>query len=224
MQIVRLEIGCKNTLKQQMFYSNVLGLDIFNQTENSFELHLGYSNLYFQEKEDFTPYHIAFHIPDNSEEDALNWLKDRLTVLNFEAKEIIDFPAWNAKSIYFYDIDKNIMEFISRRGRNGDSFVNFSKESILGISEMGLATSDIEKQYRYLNSECELSIYDGNFDKFCAIGDDEGLFITINSNKKAWFPTGDVAYNSEFKIQFIEDKLEYWLQYRNNSLNRFSNK
>ena len=224
MKIIRLEIGCKDALKQQEFYRDVLGLELCNSTQVSFELHLGYSILYFQQKEDFTPYHIAFHIPDSSEVAALNWLKKRVLVLPFEAQEIIDFPAWNAKSIYFYDADKNIMEFISRRDYNGKSSINFSEKSILGISEIGLATNTIEKQYHLLNSQCTLEVYDGNFEKFCAIGDDEGLFITINSEKKTWFPTGDIAHNSEFNIQIIQDKHEYKLQYKDNVLSSFSNK
>ncbi len=224
MQIIRLEIGCKNIIKQQEFYSDVLGLEIIISTETSFELHLGYSQLYFKEKEDFTPYHIAFHVPDKSEKAALNWLKKRVSVLPYEAHEIIDFPAWKAKSIYFYDEDYNIMEFISRRECKGSSSFNFSEKSILGISEIGLATTDIEKQYHILNTQCELAVYDGNFDKFCAIGDDNGLFITINSEKKTWFPTGDIAYNSEFNIQIIQNKKQYSLQYKNDLLSSFNNK
>tara|TARA_R100001369_G_scaffold38256_1_gene63811 strand:- start:18988 stop:19254 length:267 start_codon:yes stop_codon:yes gene_type:complete len=86
MKIIRLEIGCEGALKQQEFYSDILGLEIFNSTETSFELHLGYSQLSFQENINFTPYHIAFHIPDKSENQALTWLKLRLSVLPFKVR------------------------------------------------------------------------------------------------------------------------------------------
>lgn len=218
MKITRLDVGCKNIVKQQQFYKDVLGLEILNSTINSFELQLGYSVLNFQEADDFTPYHIALHIPDKAEEKALEWLKSKLEVLKYEDLEIIDFKGWNAKSLYFYDEDKNIMEFISRRDFNGKSDESFSEKSILGISEIGLATEDIQEKHQFLSTNIGLEVFDGNFEKFCAIGDNKGLLITINSNFKTWFPTGDTAYNSEFKIQLEHNEKEYKFQYTGEKL------
>lgn len=218
MKITRLDVGSKNIVKQQQFYKDVLGLEILNSTLNSFELQLGYSVLHFQEADSFTPYHIAFHIPDKEEEKALEWLKNKVKVLKYEDLEIIDFTGWDAKSIYFYDADKNIMEFISRRDFNGKSLKSFSEKSILGISEIGLATEHIQEKYEFLSANLGLEVFDGNFEKFCAIGDDEGLLITINSKLKTWFPTGDTAYNSEFKIQLEHNEKEYKLQYTGKKL------
>ncbi|TVZ25370.1 catechol-2,3-dioxygenase [Gillisia sp. Hel_I_86] len=222
MRITRLEIGCRNIEKQQGFYREVLGLKIYNETVNSFELHLGYSVLYFQQTDSFTPYHIAFHIPDKEEEKALEWLKWRVGVLKYENFEIVDFKGWDAKSLYFYDTDKNIMEFISRRKFNGESSSSFSEKSILGISEIGMATDELQEKYKILNTNTRLEVFDGNFEKFCAIGDDEGLLITINSKLKTWFPTGDIAYNSAFKIEFQNNEKEYALQYNGEKL-KFQN-
>lgn len=218
MKITRLHIDCKNIVKQKVFYKDILGLEIFNSTLSSFELHLGYSVLKFQEAESFTPYHIALHIPDKEEEKALEWLKAKVEVLKYENEEIIDFTGWDAKSIYFYDADKNIMEFISRRDFNGRSLNGFSGKSILGISEIGLATDNIQDKYQFLNANTGLEVFDGNFEKFCAIGDDEGLLITINGKLKTWFPTGDSAYNSEFKIELVYNENEYKLRYNGEKL------
>ena len=110
------------------------------------------------------------------------------------------------------------MEFISRRDFNGSSAENFSEKDILGVSEIGLATSDIEPKFQFLNKNCELELFDGNFEKFCAIGDDQGLLITINSNLKTWFPTGDTAYNSAFNLNFIQNEKAYRIQYKENKL------
>jgi len=214
MKITRLNISCKNIVKQKEFYKDVLGLEILNSILNSFELQLGYTVLHFQEAESFKPYHIAFHIPDKEEEKALKWLKNKVKVLKYEDLEIIDFTGWDAKSLYFYDADMNIMEFISRRNFNGKSEESFSEKSILGISEIGLATEDIYVKYKFLSANIGLEVFDGNFEKFCAIGDDEGLLITINSVFKTWFPTSDKAYNSEFKIQLEHNEKEYNFQYR----------
>jgi len=218
MKIKRLEIGCKNIVEQQKFYRDILGLEIHESSISSFELHIGYSVLFFRQKENFTPYHIAFHIPDRDEEKALKWLKNRVSVLKFESDTIIDFKGWDAKSIYFYDADANIMEFISRRNYNCESLKEFSEGSILGISEIGLATDDIQEKHHFLNANCELDIFDGNFKNFCAIGNDLGLLITINSTLKTWFPTGDKAFNSEFNLQFSNKGKQYNMQYKRNKL------
>ena len=218
MKITRLEINCENIIEQQKFYKEVLGLEVNNITETSFEVKTGYSTLVFQESEKFTPYHIAFHVPDRIEEKAVEWLKKRVSILKFENLDIVDFKGWDAKSIYFYDANNNIMEFISRRNFNGAATEDFSEKSILGISEIGLATDDIESKYQFLNKNCELNIFDGNFEKFCAIGDDQGLLITINSKLKTWFPTGDIAYNSAFNLSFIQNEKAYSIQYKENKL------
>tara|TARA_R100001369_G_scaffold38256_1_gene63810 strand:- start:18578 stop:18931 length:354 start_codon:yes stop_codon:yes gene_type:complete len=110
------------------------------------------------------------------------------------------------------------MEFISRKNLNGVLTEDFSEKSILGISEIGLATTNIEEKFSFLKEQCGLEVYDGNFHKFCAIGDDEGLLITINSEKKKWYPTGDIAYNSDFNIQLIQNSVVCELQCKNDIL------
>jgi catechol-2,3-dioxygenase len=218
MKITRLEINCRDVLEQQKFYKEILGLEVIKATATYFELQIGYSVLVFQESDNFTPYHIAFHVPDKVEEIAVKWLEKRVSILKFEDLEIVDFKGWDAKSIYFYDSDNNIMEFISRRNFNGETTEGFSEKSILGISEIGLSTDDIESKFQFLKENCELIIFDGSFDKFCAIGDDQGLLITINSNLKSWFPTGDKAYNSSFNLNFIQNEKVYYIQYKENEL------
>ena len=213
MKIQKLEIATSDIIKQLQFYKDLLGLEIQNRDEKSFEIGLGFSILKFREEKNFTPYHIAIHIPDKQEEKALVWLKSRVPILKNNLDEIIDFSAWDAKSVYFYDEDKNIMEFISRRNFNKPASEVFSEKSLLGIAEIGLATNDIEEKFNFLHRQCGLEVFDGNFEKFCAIGDHQGLLITINKKLKNWFPTGDVAFSSDFRINFnhkgIDNKLEF---------------
>ena len=123
--------------------------------------------------------------------------------------------AWNAKSLYFYDEDKNIIEFISRESFSKPESALFSEKSILGISEVGLVTENIQEKFDFLNSNFQLEKYDGDFEHFCAIGDDEGLLITINQKLKDWFPTDDKAYKSEFKIEFTHQGKKNSLVFEN---------
>jgi len=188
-----------NNLDQQIdFYSTILELPIVNSTPESTSIKIGESILTFQYKRNAVPYHFAFNIPSNNEKQALYWLKERVDVLTFDEKEIIDFSNWNAKAIYFYDFDKNIVEFISRKNLNINSDLKFSFKSILNISEMGLVTNEIKNTFNKLNKIENIQVYSGDFERFCALGDDNGLFILVNNNLKKWFPTGDLIQQSDF--------------------------
>ncbi|MDT0687272.1 VOC family protein [Autumnicola psychrophila] len=218
MKIEKLQIFTSNLEAQIAFYRNVMELEIQNEDKNSFELTLGYTVLRFEKKEGATPYHIAFHIPDNEEKEALKWLKKKVAIQKSGDDEIVDFSNWNAKSIYFYDADKNILEFISRRNLNPKQLAYFSAESIAGIAEIGLATTNIEEKFFFLHRECCLEIFDGNLEKFCAVGDPEGLIITIKKNLKDWFPVDDKAFSSEFALDFTHENQKCKIVYQDEQL------
>lgn len=218
MKIRKLQIYSDNLQKQLDFYRDTLNLKITNYTDDYFEVETGYSTLRFQQKENATPYHIAFHIPDKQHKKALEWVKARVPVLKGNGQEIVDFVAWNAKSLYFYDKENNIIEFISRENFSKPKSALFSEKSILGISEIGLVTQNIQEKFKFLNAKFDLKKYDGDFEHFCAIGDDEGLLITINQKLKDWFPTDDKAFKSEFKMEFTHQEKQYSLIFENNQL------
>ncbi len=209
MKIERLGIKTANFKEQLNFYKNTLSLKTTNETVSSFEVLVGSSVLTFSNDQKATPYHIAFHIPPNQETEALDWIKQRVDVQKNGGEEIVDFSAWNAKSLYFYDADKNILEFISRADLYppGNNF--FSENSILAIAEIGLATKDIFEKFKVLHETCGLEKFDENFENFCAIGDDEGLIITIDKNKKDWFPTNDKAFASAFTLAMSRGGKKY---------------
>lgn len=218
MKIEFLKLFTANLETQLQFYEEVLQLEIKSRTDDSFEVRLGYSTLKFQKSALATPYHVAFHIPPHQEQQALKWLEERVEILKDDGDKIIDFPAWKAKSLYFYDADENIVEFISRRDLFPKSVEDFSAESLLGISEIGLATEDVEEQFNFLNEHFGLTKFTGDYERFCATGDDEGLFIIINRHHKDWIPTGDKAHPSEFEIKISLEKAIFGAAYKNERL------
>jgi catechol-2,3-dioxygenase len=139
-------------------------------------------------------------------------------ILKNGSDKVVDFPAWNAKSVYFYDADNNILEFISRKDLFQQMDQDFSSNSLLGLSEIGLATKDVEEKYKVLNELSGMEIYTGDTNIFCATGDKEGLFIIVNKHKKKWFPSGDKAYSSAFEIKFVVNNITYSAAYENESL------
>ena len=201
MKINELIIFTNNLNQQIDFYSTILELPIVNSTPESTSIKIGDSILTFQYNKNAVPYHFALNIPSNKEKEALNWLKERVDILTFDEKEIIDFSNWNAKAIYFYDLDKNIVEFIARKNLKVNSNSKFSSKCILNISEVGLVTNKIEETFEKLNTINSVEVFSGDFERFCALGDDNGLFILVNNNLKKWFPTGDLIQQSDFIIK-----------------------
>lgn len=194
--------------EQISFYRDVLALDITDQQENSVCFKIGHSLLRFQQKQEATPYHFAINIPANQEQEALRWLQQRLSILKCGEGEIQEFASWNAQAIYFYDSDKNIVEFIARKNLQNTSEQPFSQNSLQGICEIGVPSDNISRQFTFLHDNLGLNIYDGSLERFCAIGDERGLFICINHAVKDWFPTNDPGDPSPFEAKVtVEGKL-----------------
>ena len=224
MQIKELKIYSSKIKDQADFYSKVLGLKITNFTEEKVSLEFGKSILNIEYKPETTPYHFAVNIPANKDLEALEWLKSKVEILKDGKNEIQDFDFWNAKAIYFYDLDENIVELIVRKNLNNLSNQKFDSNQFLEISEIGVPTLDIEKEFNQLKSLTGIEIFDGGFERFCAIGDENGLFICINKKVKDWFPTNDKAFSSEFEIRLIEKGIEYQIDYKNEELKAVANK
>ena len=218
MKIEFLKLFTPNLKAQFGFYKNILGLQAKWLSQTAFVVEAGYSTLEFVEDAKAKPYHLAFHIPALQEFKALEWLEQRVAILRDGDRRIIDFPAWQAKSIYFYDKDKNILEFISRQHLHRADSEEFSEKNILGVSEIGLATSNVEEIFNFLNNHFGLTKFSGDYERFCATGDDEGLFIIINKNQKDWIPTGDPAFAAPFEIKMSVKNALFGASYENERL------
>ena len=224
MKIQELEIYTPRLKSQTKFYSEILELEIIAKTNTSTSFQIGESILKLVQREKFNPYHYAINIPANQEFEGLEWLKDRVEILKYENLPIQYFDFWNAYAIYFYDEDRNIVELIARKNLENHSNQAFDKNSLLEICEIGIPTSDIGKEYEILKNATGIPIHSGNLERFCAIGNDNGLFIAINKNvKKEWFPTKDVPFSSDFIIKFIEKGDEFIFEYKEEKLKAVAN-
>lgn len=219
MKIKELTLFTNQIAEQRHFYETILGLEIIEDAKNEISFKTGNSILKFQNKKESKPYHFAFNIPSNQIEGALSWLKERVEIQKDGSREIIDFPAWKANSIYFYDTDKNILEFIARKNLHNTSSNSFSSESILEISEIGIATNNFTEAYNFLTINAKLQKFSGKKEVFCAIGSETGLFILIDKNRKDWFPTNDKAYAADFNLTIeIKEQMKF-IEYKNEILN-----
>lgn len=201
MKIEELTLFSSDLAAQERFYARVLGFKCMASNNDRVVFQAGNSRLVIEQASHTHPVHLAFLIPGDGFTHANNWLKERVDLLPWEGEEIIDFPNWNAKAQYFYDADKNIVEFIARRDVEGKAQAAFSAGDVLQIGEVGLPAHDLEKLYRDLNTLHYLPKYDGDFTRFGAAGDPEGLFIMVNPKEKDWFPAGDKIMPAHIKVR-----------------------
>ena len=112
--------------------------------------------------------HFAVNVPSQRFEEAVAWARQRTPLLH----EDIPFPAWRARSAYYYDPGGNIVELIARDWAPG-------AELLLEVSEVGLPVTDVGAAVDFLESELGLPHFDGDRRTFSAVGDDRGLFIVV---------------------------------------------
>lgn len=213
MIIKELTLYTQNLIAQIEFYSNVLELERVHESKTGCSFKLGNSILTFKIRENAGPYHFAFNIYSNMMQEAFSWLKERVEILPFNNKEIVNFESWNAKALYFYDSDMNIVEFIARKNLKINSKLPFSSKSILNISEIGIASSTMRKTYSEISELKPIELYSGDLDRFGALGNEEGMFILVNPILKKWFPNDDNIHQSDFII-----KGDYNFEFRNGNI------
>ena len=205
MKIEVAEFWTNDLEQMQDFYARRLGLAVVERSPRRLELQVGRSHLVIQEKDSAQAghYHIAWDVPENQFPAALAWLKERTQpAANTDGQTLFNFPAWNADSVYFADPDGNILELIARHNQPNAATADFSANSLLAVSEFGIASQDVLDTVHNLCSLLHVELYDGaGSDTFSAVGDEEGLLIVVKRGR-IWLPgTGKPADYVPFCIQ-----------------------
>ena len=198
------------------FYKNVLELPVTDDSDAHFTIHAGLSKLIFEKTEDpldYPNYHFAFNIPSNRIQEAHDWLKERTELLWIEDYQsyITDFRGWNAHSVYFLDPAGNIAELIARADLNDIINEPFSSKHIRNVSEIGVVFPEpgFKRSIEQLLKDHKLEYFSKQppLEKFCAIGNDEGLFIIVPENR-SWYPCKDKpAGIFPMKISFLVENV-----------------
>lgn len=204
MKIIELTLLTNDLPETKRFYGQTMGFKIDHETETDISFGVGTSKLIFQQVlETLKPkYHLAFNIPSNQLEEAIQWTLERTGLIETEGSPIADFDHWNAKAIYFYDNQMNVLEFIVRNDLNNPSNEVFSVDSILNINEIGIV-ADQPLQFAHEIIEKTGTQYFPKGPKradFVAIGDETGLLVVSGPNRN-WYPTNDSA--EKWKVQAI---------------------
>lgn len=216
MKIKELEIFSINLEDTSTFYKDVFGLPLVNRDERSLIFKSGRTLLKFVESDvDKAMYHFAFNIPCNKIEEAVEFMSSRADLLNLQNDSVIaDFTSWNAKAIYFYDNNRNIVELIARQDLNNASDKPFSGESILCISEIGIPASYPVQLSKNIHDQLGVPYFEKSpgGDEFVAMGDDEGLFIIVKTGRH-WYPTDVPARKLHTRIKAVSGSQEFELTF-----------
>jgi catechol-2,3-dioxygenase len=188
MQILELVLNSPNPDGQGDFFAEYFGLPVEREA-GRVSIEIGTSRLTFERGDFPARAHYAFDIPENQFVEASAWLRERLPILSDEhGTWHFESSDWNADSLYFYDADKNIAEFISRHNQPTRSSTAFTGKSLVSISEVGLVTPAVIETVAMLKREVGLKAWRGaGSESFTAVGDENGLFI-VAAEGRAWRP------------------------------------
>lgn len=149
MEIKKLTLFSNNLIEQEQFYGNKLGFPTYRINDNRVVINTQENQLIFESSKNNFCYHFAFLIPTGSLESAMGFLKKRnIQLLPFKGSEIIHFNS--GRSIYFYDMDGNITEFIERPTLQYPSVNDFSIEQVIKVNEIGLPVKNTLKMANYI--------------------------------------------------------------------------
>ncbi|MDB5101372.1 MAG: hypothetical protein JWM80_5793 [Cyanobacteria bacterium RYN_339] len=186
MQFTDLVLTCADPEGLRAFYRERLGLAPAGDAVQA-----GLTRLAFQPGAAAT-YHFAFNIPENQLEEARQWLRARVPLVQHEGSEIVDFPNWNAHSVYFFDPAGNIVELIARHNLPNASRRVFGPEAFQEVSEVGLPVPAVAPVVDVLDAQWHQPLWWGNRETFAAVGDEQGLFIVVPEGR-TWYMSGGMT-------------------------------
>jgi catechol 2,3-dioxygenase-like lactoylglutathione lyase family enzyme len=199
MKFAEVQLPAKNVDALAAFYGSTLNLPITHRSDGQVEFQVGRSRLVFVKQpsppalsfgeRESRPQHFAFNIPEHRLEDAKAWLQANCDLIPGEAgNDVIYHDNWNAHSLYFYDSDGNIGELIARHTQPAPHAGAFDASALLCVSEVGIVTDDPRSTARLACERLNAQSYCSEInDAFVPVGDEDGLFIIVNTGRR-WYP------------------------------------
>lgn len=196
MDILELKIATSALPQQRDFYTRLFGAPPLTLTTEQLSFRVGLSRLTFTRTPAALPssHHFAFNIPENQFEEAKTWLSQHVSLMTDEAgSDEFYSESWDAHMLYFCDPAGNIVELIARHTLGVTSGLPFGGQSLLSISEIGIAAEDVAAQVAHLQVLTGAIPYrwSGN-PTFTPVGDEHGLLIVVQRGR-VWFPSVDVT-------------------------------
>ncbi|TDF92777.1 VOC family protein [Paenibacillus piri] len=192
MKIKELTLMTRQLEAMKSFYGSLLGLELLEDRPSYLSFRAGESVLTFQNGSpgENPFYHIAFTIPTNKFVEAKRWVSELgIPLFSKEGQDEFAFENWNATSLYFYDPNGNLIEFIAHHTLDNATNEAFGPKLLLRISEIGLPVDNVPASVRELTSAFQLSLWGGDGQQFAPLGGAEGVLIVVD-RRRPWFPDG----------------------------------
>jgi hypothetical protein len=191
MKILELTLYTNQLENVKKFYSNHFETEISEENNLQFSIQLGWTKLTFIKNNVEHFYHYALMVSKSQFQTNFQWALQNLDVLETEENEYLAyFENWNAQSFYFYDGAGNLAEIIAHDDIDFSSNQEFTSNAILGISEIGLPTTDIKATNFEIETLSGSTFWKGDYERFGTNGSAEGKILLPNYHvKKTWFPT-----------------------------------
>ncbi|MCH9030542.1 MAG: hypothetical protein IH819_13280, partial [Bacteroidetes bacterium] len=177
MEFKEIELLSRRINDQIRFYKDILEFDTTIISDNKFFIETQKTKLVFNKTEEKHFYHFAFLICENHFEDVLRFVKQKNIELLPDLEtgdEIVYWHNTEGKSIYCYDEDENIVEFIIRPSLGYRSINHWVPRETIKINEIGVPVENTIKTVHYLIDEYKFEIPEkhirGFQDKFCWFG------------------------------------------------------
>ncbi|PPA71144.1 glyoxalase [Jeotgalibacillus proteolyticus] len=190
------------------FYLEELGFSLNEQSETTFSVSAGSSELIFSkasgERKPF--YHFAFNINAGHFKEAKKWIASKVELNKENGEDEVYFRAFDADSFYFEDPAGNIIEIIGRYSNSTKHIGAFSINQLLNVSEINVTTPDVSKAAEALREEGVLSEkkmihpQELNF-----VGEGEA-FILLGPPKRTWYFSDRKAEIHRTVIEVNNDK------------------
>lgn len=215
MKIKKLKLNAQSIDQQKTFFINKLGFELKEEHPHSFTFQVGWTELTFVKSDLDLKYHYCFLIPSNQLQSAIKWLQNKTQLVEIESDKIIQhFESWNAHSIYFYDADGNLAEFIVRHDLKNEQEGSFDVSKILCVNEIGMPVRNVESINDKLQTEIQSRFWKGDLKRFGTNGDLDGLFLLVNPDiKNNWFPTDLIVQQAPFQAVIEQDSNHYSLTF-----------
>ena len=218
MQFIKLKIGSNNLSNQKWFYGDLLGFHTSELNNEELLITAGKTNLILSKKiVEPELYHFAFLIPTGSLESAIYFLENKgVELLCHHRDKIIHFDT--GRSIYFFDRDGNIGEFIERPLLPIAQKSTFEINDIICLNEIGLPVENPAKTSQKLIQHGIQPIDINGFrDNFCWVGNHEGAMIVVKEGRH-WLPTQISGVSNDFELDYIENDTHFSIRFINGKL------
>lgn len=206
MIIKELTLFVNDIALTKAFYTDKLGAELIIESATELVYQFGQTKTTFKatEEAEAMVYHFAFNIAANKLEEAKQWASERFTLMpNYAGELVTVLTTWKSESLYFFDDNGNLVEFIAREDVGESERLGFDASHIVSISEIGLVVDEPLKTAAEWIAKYGIHFFDKAepTKDFLALGDDEGLIIFV-SKSRHWFPTQIVAksYPLNFSI------------------------